>query len=568
MQTSAGSSMEDDHDVDANEESPLMAPQSDHHGTDEAALHVDSEREHEAKLALSSVSPGFLLGAFVISFDISYCMANYSRRIASDLGQLDNAVWIPLSGSVSEAAFQPLYGYFTKLYGRTRPAIVAISCLTVGFLLCGLSQTLWQLALARVLVGMGSSGVLIIAIFLLADLTSLGTLPLWRSVLVVVQSCGFMLGSPIGSLIAKAASWHIPFFIEAALSAIAGIILFAGFHRITSRAKKTKLSVLPSGTSDGRKFDTLGSTVLLVAVVTPLIALNLGGNALPWGHPLIIVLLSLTLPLFVGFGLIETFVAAFPLLPLQLLRSRLTLKVLLCTALTIYARNQFDIHISFYTEIRSSPESPLSNWILTCHFLGISLGSICSGVIISYYKRFKWVLVVATMIALLLYVGMATGMTHPENPIFIPALILFGASLGAVHNCLIVGMLCNSKKEDRTTTYALFELVVAVSADTAIAVSSTLQRQWFISGMHAVFGADKEAQQLISKSLKSLGYVRNLPNDTQQRILQCFVVALQKVFSVSCVLLCVSVLIALSLQDIPCDQWLEADTIATISEDS
>lgn len=50
-----------------------------------------------------------------------------------------------------------------------------------------------------------------ISIFLTfaTDLVSLASLPLWRSALVIVQSCGFMLGSPLGSSLAAVTSWHM-----------------------------------------------------------------------------------------------------------------------------------------------------------------------------------------------------------------------------------------------------------------------------------------------------------------------------------------------------------------------
>jgi hypothetical protein len=77
---------------------------------------------------LAQPQDSFRHRAFIISFDIAYCIANYSRRFgnflstviswlralialpekASDLGELRNAAWIPLAGSISDATCQPI----------------------------------------------------------------------------------------------------------------------------------------------------------------------------------------------------------------------------------------------------------------------------------------------------------------------------------------------------------------------------------------------------------------------------------------------------------------------------
>ena len=165
--------------------------------------------------------------AFVISFDIAYCMANYSRRFgnyqsivtsrlralislpakASDLGELRNAAWIPLAGSISDATCQPIVSLLEcVLDWLVHSTIVRLSCqvkrdpsandrsihssfnwasrlaslspsqlpflhlskkYTDALVNSFASQNIWQLALGRVLFGTGSSGVLLLAIVML-----------------------------------------------------------------------------------------------------------------------------------------------------------------------------------------------------------------------------------------------------------------------------------------------------------------------------------------------------------------------------------------------------------------
>jgi len=103
-----------------------------------------------------------------------------------------------------------------------------------------------------------------------------------------------------------------------------------------------------------------------------------------WNHPAEVVLLCSTLLLFALFAYLEGFGMKSPLLPLHLFRSLPILKVLLCTALITFARNQvcallqhspdfltYDFSLIFtFHPISKSGLAQHSNWILTYQFLG------------------------------------------------------------------------------------------------------------------------------------------------------------------------------------------------------
>ena len=65
-----------------------------------------------------------------------------------------------------------LYWLLASCFGTSYPAVGPVCWFTQPYTAnSGLSQTLWQLALARVLVGMGASGVLLIAIIVLTGMS-------------------------------------------------------------------------------------------------------------------------------------------------------------------------------------------------------------------------------------------------------------------------------------------------------------------------------------------------------------------------------------------------------------
>ena len=86
--------------------------------------------------------------------------------------------------------------------------------------------------------------------------------------------------------------------------------------------------------------DFLGCLTLVSALASPLLALNLGGNVLPWSHQVVITLFSVTPFLIAAFCYIELYVAACPVIPLRFLRSAAILKVLLASVPILFAWNQ------------------------------------------------------------------------------------------------------------------------------------------------------------------------------------------------------------------------------------
>lgn len=77
-----------------------------------------------------------------------------------------------------------------------------------------------------------------------------------------------------------------------------------------------------------RRMDFLGSLTVVLTVVCLLLSLSLKSTEeLPWSHPLIWGLLLGSLFWGVCFALVETKVAAYPVLPLRLIRNRTPLAV-------------------------------------------------------------------------------------------------------------------------------------------------------------------------------------------------------------------------------------------------
>ena len=115
---------------------------------------------------------------------------------------------------LSLAVFIPASGKVADRYGTRTVFRYAIALFTLGSILCGLSNGLWQLVGARILQGIGG-----------AMMVPVGRLVLLRSVerselvsamtwLMVPATIGPLLGPPVGGFLVTALSWRWIFYIN------------------------------------------------------------------------------------------------------------------------------------------------------------------------------------------------------------------------------------------------------------------------------------------------------------------------------------------------------------------
>ncbi|KAF2810816.1 uncharacterized protein BDZ99DRAFT_385719, partial [Mytilinidion resinicola] len=141
----------------------------------------------------------------------------------------------------------------------------------------------------------------------------------------------------------------------------------------------------PKSLHAAKRVDFLGALLLLLAVATPLFAINLGGDLLPWNHPVEIILLSLT-PFFVSlFYYVETRVATSPIIPMRFIRMPAVIAVFACGLPINFAFDQLLYSFGTYLEARSfNASSTFSDWALTCVYLGRPFGTILGGIVIRH----------------------------------------------------------------------------------------------------------------------------------------------------------------------------------------
>ncbi|EFQ33957.1 hypothetical protein CGRA01v4_12438 [Colletotrichum graminicola] len=106
-------------------------------------------------LVVSATLAVTLLVTFIDQNGISVTLPT----IAADLNAEDTISWAGTSSLIANTMFQMLYGRFSDIFGRKAIFLSVIALLSLGDLLCGLSQSATMFYVFRGIAGIGGGGI-------------------------------------------------------------------------------------------------------------------------------------------------------------------------------------------------------------------------------------------------------------------------------------------------------------------------------------------------------------------------------------------------------------------------
>jgi predicted MFS family arabinose efflux permease len=204
-------------------------------------------------------APWYILGILILVYTFNFIdrqiIGILAVPIKSELGLSDSE--LGLMGGLAFALFYTLLGVPVAMLAdqknRTWIMTIALALWSLMTALCGLAQNFWQLAAARLGVGVGEAGGVAPAYSLISDLYP----PEKRARALAVYSFGIPIGSALGivfgGIIASYIDWRAAFFIVG----IAGIALTPIFKLVVKEPKRGQFdqsvqstSVSPAPVSD------------------------------------------------------------------------------------------------------------------------------------------------------------------------------------------------------------------------------------------------------------------------------------------------------------------------------
>ena len=210
---------------------------------------------------------GLMLGMFLAALDQTV-VSTAIRTIADDLNGYDLQAWATTAFLITSTISTPLYGKLSDLYGRRPFYLFAIGIFVVGSMLCGLADSMYQLAAFRAIQGIGAGGLMSLALAIIGDIVPPRERSRYQGMFMAVFGTSSVLGPVIGGFFAGQDSllgitgWRWIFYLNVPL----GIAAFAVVMRVLH---------LPH-TRREHRIDWPGALALIVCLVPLLIVAEQG----------------------------------------------------------------------------------------------------------------------------------------------------------------------------------------------------------------------------------------------------------------------------------------------------
>src|SRR3954468_12826896 len=156
----------------------------------------------------------------------------------------DQISWVLTSYLVTAAIFMPLTGYFTDILGRKRYLLICIAGFVIASALCGISMSLTQIVLFRMLQGVFGAALVPLSQAIMTDAYP----PEDRGKAMAIWGLGVMvgpvLGPTLGGWLTDVASWRWTFYINVPIGALSFFLATAYVPETPRRARRMDWSGL------------------------------------------------------------------------------------------------------------------------------------------------------------------------------------------------------------------------------------------------------------------------------------------------------------------------------------
>lgn len=203
-------------------------------------------------------NPWLILGVisiatFMTTLDTSIANVALNHIAGSTGSSYDEATWVLTTFLVAQAAITPISGWLADVFGRKRYYMFSVFLFTLASFLCGISQNLTFLILARILQGVGGGGLAPVEQSMLVDTFSPAQRSLAFAGYGIVVIAGPTIGPVLGGWLTDNYSWHWCFLINIPVGALSLFLVHLFVDEppaVVARRKEL--------TKDGLKFDFPG----------------------------------------------------------------------------------------------------------------------------------------------------------------------------------------------------------------------------------------------------------------------------------------------------------------------
>ncbi|EKG18667.1 Major facilitator superfamily [Macrophomina phaseolina MS6] len=465
-----------------------------------------------------------LLGALMASADESLMISMYSI-VGSDLRRLHEASWLLISYNLGYSIALPICGKLAQIYGRKNPLLISYALFTIGNLWVGIAGSLWHAVAGRLVTGLGGAGLIGLVSVIITDVAHPRQVALFRSYVTVITTIGRSAGPPLGAMLSDIMGWRWSFLSQCPVSVCCAIFISLTLPTNLSPNTEAPEQERKEGLAAVRQIDFSGIFAFILAVSTFILLIDLGGDRLPWTHPLTISLGIACVSSTAVFLIIEKFWAANPLTPLSLLRLKAgggfcVIQVLVFLGRFATLTNLVPFFI--YTQGASNTMAALC---MVPSSVGAAVGGLASGITFTRFPRYKLPTLLLTAISIAAYAAIILRWTRTtsstagndedsasqlsRHPLELSYILVVGAAFGWTLSAQFVGLSRATPRRLAAEGITAYYLAQQVGSIVGTNVAAKVVRGEFRSRLRAALREGNE--DVVEGIIKDSRFYQKLP---------------------------------------------------------
>ncbi|PGH30109.1 hypothetical protein GX50_07129 [[Emmonsia] crescens] len=469
---------------------------------------------------------GCILLSIILSFFDGSILESIHPVISSHFHVANSASWLSTGFLLTCTVFQPIFGQISDIFGRRVPYLISIAIFFISTIWCGAAWNFSSFLAARLLCGVGASGVTSLGAIICSDLIYIEHRGIYQSYISLAYGLGNCLGLAFGGLIVDSLGWRAVFGIQ--LPMLSALFL-AAYFTLPSNLGPQLARERNIGIGEALKtIDIAGSFFLVVGVTALMLGLNLGGNVLPWTHPIVISSLIIFCLVLVPFVKTERS-SPNPAIPLSLLTKAPHANLILGNFLAGISINTilFNAPLFFQAVKLESPTS--SGLRLLPVSVGLIISSLLTGILMAKTRQLKPILLLGVF--WLICSCACSGMLSTNLPDWVSVTVIAMAafSQGALYPPTMMGVLSTNAQEDQAVITTTLSLLRSLGWVMGVAVSSlVLQNSLGTFLRQTVTGPNKA--DIILRVRKSITEIAQLDAIHKPQVIRAYEMALRITF--------------------------------------
>jgi EmrB/QacA subfamily drug resistance transporter len=472
-----------------------------------------------------------VLGMLLAALDQTI-VATALPTIVADLGGAGHQSWVVTSYLLASTIVTALVGKLGDVFGRKTVFQAAIVSFFAGSVLCGLSQSMLMLVLARALQGIGGGGITVTATALIGEVIPLRDRGRYQGALGAVFGVTTVIGPLLGGYFTDHLTWRWAFWINVPVSIVVFFVAAAAIPTLGDRVKQV--------------IDYTGIVFVGLGAAGLTLATSWGGTTYPWTSATIIGLFAGSAASLGVFVWVESRAVA-PILPPRLFSSPVFTVCCVLSFVVGFAMLGALTFLPTYMQYVNGVSATASGLRTLPMVAGLLTTSMGSGILVGRTGRYKIFPMTGTAV---MTVGfLLLSRMEPSTSALLQSLYLYilGFGIGLCMQVLVLIVQNTSSFEDLGVATSGVTFFRTIGSSFGAAIFGSLFDNFLSGRLRSALIAGRVPAQAAS----SPEALHRLPHNTAAPIVNAYADSLDLVFAWAAPVAVVGLIVALFLREVP-----------------